>query len=270
MSKYLSILAVLVLCGAGVANAALIHQYDPATDSWEDQAGSVDLTAQNGASIDASTGYFSNAFTFDGTDDYAATDDNYQNDWGDDVTFELWVKFDRLNDSTEADQVIFEQGGANGAALTLNDAGQLTWSAGKKANAIRVSFDLTTLSAEELGDFVQIVGIRDGTNTETRLLVNGGNKVLEDEVDTNPNGADQPIGLGGGSDSGNDNVGSYDAMTGEPTWETLNGQVGIVNVYDNAMTDTEVETAFNAIIPEPATMSLLALGGLGVLIRRKK
>ena len=260
MSKYLSILVVALLCVAGVANADLIHQYDPSTDTWEDQAGhavgDVDLTAQGDAAIAASTGYFSKAFTFDGTGDYA-NGGSYQNDYSD-LMIEMWVKFDRLTDNTGADQVIFEQGGSKGLAFTLDDAGVLTFAQGKLGNSdlVSVSFNLTTLSDAEKDDFIQIVGIIDRTNPETRLLVNGVSRDVKNAVPSNdPSGAKNDIGLGGGSNNGNNDVGGYDNADDEPIFETFEGQIGLVNVYD---------------VPEPATMSLLALGGLGVLIRRRK
>lgn len=45
------------------------------------------------------------------------------------------------------------------------------------------------------------------------------------------------------------------------------GAIDDVRLYNSTLTDTEVA---NLTVPEPATMGLLALGGLGVLTRRKK
>jgi hypothetical protein len=52
------------------------------------------------------------------------------------------------------------------------------------------------------------------------------------------------------------------------------GLINTVRIHDTVLSDTEVTTAFNAgpaaLIPEPAGMSLLALGFAGLLFRRRR
>jgi hypothetical protein len=58
-------------------------------------------------------------------------------------------------------------------------------------------------------------------------------------------------------------------------WEDAWGMVGTVMMWDHALTDSEVAAMGSAtttlvITPEPATMSLLAIGGLALLRRNRK
>ncbi len=267
-------LAGLVLCGAGVAQAGMIHQYDPSTDSWEDQVGSVDLSPQGDAAIATSTGYFDKAFTFDGDGDYASGG-SHSGPIGDNpFSIETWVKFDALTDSTDEFQIIYESGGKFGVLLALSEDGRLHFDVGSRNNppVSLTSFDLTTLSAPEKGDFIQIVGINDadtGNATGVQLFVNGQSRASDVGNVNFDGGDDSGLGFGSSGDEVN-KIGTWKNTDklGDP--EELDGQVGLVNVYDNAMTDAEVLSSYNAVIPEPATMGLLAMGGLGVLLRRRR
>ncbi len=56
----------------------------------------------------------------------------------------------------------------------------------------------------------------------------------------------------------------------------FNGSINEFDIYNNALSASSVTTLFNAgpstAVPEPATLGMLAIGGLGLLLtgRRKK
>ena len=57
-----------------------------------------------------------------------------------------------------------------------------------------------------------------------------------------------------------------------PTWGALTDSPDIADlVYDPATGNVQLDAAEAAkVVPEPATMSLLAIGGLGVLLKRRR
>ena len=77
-----------------------------------------------------------------------------------------------------------------------------------------------------------------------------------------------PIQYTAGEDT---NFGAMDDLT---LTSDFNGRMDDAAFFTGLLTDAEIATAFNsgaaALIPEPATMSLLALGGIAMLRRRKK
>lgn len=50
---------------------------------------------------------------------------------------------------------------------------------------------------------------------------------------------------------------------------TLNGAIDDVGIWNRALTDSEILYIYNNPIPEPATLSLLAIGGAAMLRKRK-
>jgi len=109
---------------------------------------------------------------------------------------------------------------------------------------------------------MQIVGVVDPDNAggtgKMRLYLNGqriGNnaefKYWQDgNNDAGLGGVDSALGAAG-------SAGDFD------------GQIAIVRLYSDAKTDAEVAALYNAVVPEPATVGLLVLGG-GVLLARRR
>jgi hypothetical protein len=71
----------------------------------------------------------------------------------------------------------------------------------------------------------------------------------------------------------NDTIGSFETspafigkeMKDELNWRFFNGAIDDLRIYDNALSAEEVA----ALVPEPTTIALLGIGGLGLLRRRR-
>jgi hypothetical protein len=75
--------------------------------------------------------------------------------------------------------------------------------------------------------------------------------------------------LGSGKNVGTLAVGAANFRIGSTnSGEFMNGLIDDVRVYDNALSQSEISTL--ASIPEPSAVALLGLGGLALLIRRRK
>lgn len=216
--------------------------------------------------------------TAGGADHFAAV--------GTTVSIEMWIKPDSLDPAgdgaaTTRQQVLIESGGPSGFSLTLWD--DTLYGAAKTGLVGDVRKDdpdiilSYQLSGAEVTDFVQAVFTIDTSNGQYALYVNPvGTASPSAAVDSTTSastslGGENPAGLGA---AGSRVGGSARDDQGTPWYtgdfDTYIGQIGLVRIYDDALTGTEVAASYNTIIPEPATLGMLAVGGAIGLIRRRR
>ncbi len=189
------------------------------------------------------------------------------------ATFEFWIRPDALGLDDVGNEMLFESGGTTSgvhlALLAADGSVDLRFRTRKGNSNVGNSTIVMSLADDALlRDFIQIVGVVDpaSSSDKMRLYVNGG-PALGGLLDTingyaawqdgnNPSGLGRINGALGGS--GGESFGAFD------------GEIAILRIYDEALSDAEVAEAFLRVHPEPATLTLVALGGLGLLARRRR
>jgi hypothetical protein len=276
-----AIFAAALLAVASTAQAALVFQYNATLDNgvspWTPNVNNSSFTRDftlGGATYVANAGSsypgITAAFDFSGAAGSGGTTASFgannlplggttSNNAGASATFELWVKPDLTSwDDLASTQVLFETGGGvNGLELILLPA-----TGGAELRFYTSNSSVDTIASVllsndyQLNDFVQIVGVVDpvGGSEEMRLYVNGA------QVASNTNHQKWQAGPNGAG-LGRVNGGHAQEGAGQLNFD---GQVALVNIYDNSLSDTAVQQSFVAVsaVPEPA--SLLVLSGLGV------
>jgi len=278
-----------LLCGSAsaaiVANPFRNYQTpdDGSPGTWEDtgtasggnvldwnMAGSVGVVSVTDPAVT-----FTSAYSFPGgasevggtTDSFADTTSNNS------ATFELWF---RVNDASDVDTaqptILFEIGGNKGLTFFLENDGSdvtLTGVTGKNSTAV-MSY---TLDSSDFGAFLQATLV---TGSQEKLFVNSsatpGDPTFVDSASTGESWR-------GGNDAG---LGRVNANANRPDdanddWEqseavSFNGEIAILRHYDNVeFSEADVDQNFTAlVIPEPATLALLGLGGAVMLSRRRR
>jgi len=269
--RFGSLVLVAAALLAGTAQAApidhLAYDYDAARDTvgdatWESETAATanrDWTFDKTAQPIAVTGTgttITKAYDFGGsltTDPaYGGTTTFDGSDVDDNSTFEFWLKPDDL----VGQEYIFETGAnVSGLAFAL-DGTTLRFAIHANNGETETNVTLPAVT-----DFIQVVGvINEAHNT---LYVNGA------QADDVSDAVKSPKGWAGGNSAGlgAENANGPDEFEG---YDTFDGQIARIRFYDEALTGTEIQGLYNAMLPEPATLALLAAGVLGVMRRRRR
>lgn len=169
-----------------------------------------------------------------------------------DSTWEIWFKIDALPGSNEQTLIETGGGGTGGHVYLQNSA--VHFFAGATGSQPDVSAALTSAM---LGDFIQVVVTLDQTNDMTSIYLNGSTSPADSGSHQPPYGTNDAS-LGNTENASKGSGGSF------------GGQIAIVRIYDEVLNGQGVADSYNTVIPEPATIALLGLGGAVMLSGRRR
>jgi len=161
------------------------------------------------------------------------------------LTFSAMIKLNSTSNNTW----IFDTGTSITNSITIHRWNQLLY--------VGVNGGQTkTYSSSSINDLKwhHLTVVRDGTTSADVALYVDGVAITQ--------GA-------GGNTTHNSGLPTIGALAGGgDLW--FNGGLDEVALFSDAMTSTEVTSLYNKAVPEPATMSLLGIGGLLALVRRRR
>jgi len=243
----------------------------PTSGTWNPTVGAGrDWTLTTAPAKDTSpaTNYpgITETYVYDGDENVRAT-----SSWAglgntDSASFEIWFKPDGLSNGK---QVLWETGGVNGASLTIHDA-QLRFGTSNSADSPDEVAVVDTLTSADIDEFIQAIGVVDMETGQTRLYINSVLMDTDSNVTSNWSGGNaaglgtrQDTATGGFNNSGT--AGGSDEGVGAGAYGTFLGDIAIFNYYQFAMNDAQVRQLYRAVIPEPSSFLLAAVGLLALL-----
>ncbi|MCA9245594.1 MAG: lamin tail domain-containing protein [Planctomycetales bacterium] len=176
------------------------------------------------------------AYRFDGDENVTAASFQGLGETGS-ASFEMWFRPASLSGG---DQILFETGGINGVSFTLTDD-LLRFGTSNSSETPDFRELLYTLSPDEAANFVQVVGVIDTENAQTRLYVNGAPAGVIEAATALWTG-----GNGAGLAQPNTAAGGY-ASGSEFGHGKFTGEMAVFNFNDAALTDEQVGARFESI-----------------------
>jgi hypothetical protein len=237
----------LALAATSANAATLISHFSFDTDFTDQGPGSNDGTALNGAAITTTVGeskFGGGGLKLDGTNDYV--------DFGDIAlgafSVSAWIKPDVLGsldgiilgDAANKNWIRVETGSSTNAVVKNNDNDAATIS-------------LTASPEFTNGEWQHVVVTRDGTTGNVTFYRN--NVLVASGAGNTDTFTPEFIGHKLSGTAAN----YYDGVMDE------------VRIYSDVLTTSEIEGLFTSnAVPEPSSTALLGLGGLALILRRRK
>jgi len=242
----------LVLClTSGTTDADLVSRWE-----FDESNGNIAYDSANGnhGTIYGATwtsGIINGALNFDGLDDYVNVGDNPSLDFGDADSFSIcaWIKYSGTMDGERHSIVGKRNHDGNawqegyGLWVTFNN---LYFHIEDTSNTYVGIFG-STLAADN--KWHHVAAVRNTTEDKLYLYIDGSfDATPVEDTTTNTLSGNEPLTIGR---SHGDNY--------------FTGIIDDVRIYNHALSENEIRE----LIPEPATVLLLGLGGLTLRIKRK-
>jgi hypothetical protein len=180
---------------------------------------------------------------------------------------EAWVRAD-FSSLPAQEGVIWESGAGTGFSITANQETLKLYSSA--AGGVAPSLDISPLDDS---DFVQVSAIFDGNNDQAQLIARsaatGASVSSSASVTINSEvaGGGNPSGVFFAATAGQLGAAGAGGPLSNP--EQFEGAMSLVNVYDG-VDEALLEQSYQTAIPEPASMSLLAIGSVGLFASRRR
>ncbi|MEM8783020.1 MAG: LamG-like jellyroll fold domain-containing protein, partial [Planctomycetota bacterium] len=254
-----------------------------AGEAWQSSSPASDTTATwatGGLTLNTATGSsttLSQAWTFTPATADVGTSVGEFASQAPDASFELWLKPTDL----VGGELLFETGGnGKGLAIALFNDQVVVLLKDASGGADSEVVLTETLSASDIGDFLQVVVTTDGASSHN-LYVNAVGATDAGVIDASSSLAFGDFGgsnaaqigtagqIGGSQNAGGTDVAGNDPIDRNPSYAGFDGDIGLFRVYNDVLTAEEVAENFAATVPEPGTLVLLAAGTACVRTRRR-
>lgn len=267
MRKLIYLVTLVLVFGiAGSASADLVAYYDfetgsgtiaydraanPANGTINGDPGWLDVSGTGKAAL----GNY--ALDFDGAGDYVACNKPAKLDITSAITLAYWVKVDSWGNNWTSIAGRYHPYFSRRAQSGNKESAQWRTDGTADANG---TLNLVTVGTTSIrGAWHHIAGTYDGATGEQYFYIDG---VLESSAQGYVGGQMTYAGAWTDFNIAADHNGGNN--------QDLDGQVDEVGVWDEALSQATIQGYMNNGIPEPATVLLLGIGGLALVLRKRR